>query len=252
MIEYIIKDPHFFVASIKSIASIASNTVLTFGDKLTSYGMDDGRICLYELVIGKGELDIISDGEIEVLVSLPDLQKILSRLSASDEITIKYDNNMIILKSKIGYKTKTFKLSVLTGEIPKHPIETLDKLELDSIFNIGLSDFVDMVKDGELYTEFFTIKTVDNKIIIDGVGNIGSFESEYELDNEVTSEEMCNYSISLLTKILSTLGNPEVTISFAAGKPIMIYNKLSKDSYLRWYLAPRVEQDDFEDDDDDI
>ena len=249
MIEYIIKDPKFFISCMKSISSVVDETVLEFGGKLRSYGMDGGRICLYELLIGKSELEIKSDGKIKVIVCVSDLQKILSRFSNPDELTIQYNDNRITIKGRIANKTKTFRLATLAEDIPPDLIsKIMGNLEAKSVFTISLTDFLDMVKDGELYTEHVRIKTVDNKVIIDGNGQVGDFRSEYELDDEVTSEEACQYSIKFIKDIMGTLGNPEVIVSFSTKAPIMIYNKLSKDSHLRWFIAPRVEDDDFEDD----
>ena len=57
MIRYKIKDSAFFLRCIKSIANVVDTTILQFGGHLRTYGLDASRICIYELVIGKSELE---------------------------------------------------------------------------------------------------------------------------------------------------------------------------------------------------
>ena len=52
MIEYVIKNPQFFITCMQSIGSIIDETVLEFGGRLRSFGIGPSRICLYELLIG--------------------------------------------------------------------------------------------------------------------------------------------------------------------------------------------------------
>jgi len=243
MIEYNFKDPQFFLRCIKSISAIADNTVLQFGKRLRTYGMDGSRICLYELVIGESELDIIHDGKINIMIYLTDLQKILARFRNPDELTIIYDQNTITIKGKIANRNKTFKLGILDDDVPHDPMEALNKLALDSVFKMDLSGFLDMIEDAEVYSDSFKIETKDDKIITTAFGNVGESMTEVYLEEGITAEEQCNYALSFAKGILKSLGSSEVTISFAHDKPIMIFDKLSKDSFVRWYLAPRVEQD---------
>lgn len=240
MIKYRIKDPLFFLQCMKSVSTVIDETIIQFGSMIRSYGVDKGGICIYELIIGENELDIISDGKIEVVVNLFDLQKILNRFKDPDELFIEYDQNRITIQGKINNKTKTFKIAILDEKIPPDPMANLNKLKLDCIFTINISDLVDMVNDASIYNDAFQITSIDNKIVILGQGVMGYSESEYELDEEVLSNEESSYSITLFGKILKELGSQEVIVGFKTNYPIMIYNKLSSSSHLKWYLAPRV------------
>jgi hypothetical protein len=242
LIEYKVNDTNFFIRAIKSIASVMDETVFHFKEGIRAFGFDPSRICLFELVIGTSELDIISDGDEAVLICIPDVTKALSRLASSEDLTLILDDNRLIIKGKIGGRTKTFKLNVSGDDHPLDVSDILLNLELDSVFNISLADFMDMVKDGEMFSEVVQLKTENNTLKVDGYSGIGEFNSEIEMD--ITSEETCQYSIVFLNNMLKDLGGVEVTISFATNKPMMVYNKLSRDSYLKWFLAPRVEQDD--------
>lgn len=243
MIEYNIKDPSFFIRAMKSIAKVADETVLQFGKRLRTYGLDASRICLYELVIGESELEIVSDGKIDVMINLGDLQKILDRFRNPDLLTIQYDDNKIIIKGFVNGKRKTFKLLTLDEDIPPDPMESFGKLALDSVFIIDLTDFIEMITDMELYAESFILQTVGDKMVVTAWGTVGDAISEMEIEDGITSNERCSYSLTFAKGILGTLGSQEVTISFAKDMPIMIFDKLSKDSFIRWYLAPRVEQE---------
>lgn len=246
MIEYKILNPSFFIKCMTGLSSIVDNTVLQFGKQLRTYGMDPSRICLYEFVIGGSEIEIISDEEKIVMVCLSDFQKILNRLSGVKELTLINDDNLIIIKGVVNDKKKTFRLNILSEDIPT---DTKVKTDLNSMFNIDSIDFAGIINDAKIYSEIFTIKTTDKELIISSGGVIGSTETVIDLDI-MTSEEQCSYSTYFMSGIIKTLGNQEITVAFSTDTPIMIYSKISANSFMRWHLAPRVDQDDFEDDDD--
>jgi len=245
LIEYEIKNPTFFIKALSSIAIIAEHIILQFGSRLRTYGMDTGGLCVYEMVIGKDDIKIISDEEVSAIFYLPDLQKILSRISSTKSLTLIYANYQLTVKANIDNKSKTFKIAELDEELMPDIIPKLDKLDLSCVFNIELADLLDMIQDAKIYKDEFTIKTHGSYITLTCNGIIGEMESKIIIEPPPTSSTSCTYSIDLGEKIFKALGGNDVIVSFGKNMPIMIFNKLSPSSYIKWYLAPRVEQEDF-------
>lgn len=247
MIEYKIKHPHFLITALKSVVGCDTDqTLFQFGGGLRTFGLDPSRISVYEVVIGESQIDIIQDGKIEIMIDVPSLDKVLKRFSHPDSLSIIYDNNQIKIRGKINNRTKTFTLKALDEEPDIDPIPALNNLRLNSIFNIELSEFLDMLGDVDIYAESFNLITKGNEIIMEAFGAVGQAETKYELDDDVTSKEICNYSLVKAKGILKELGNQNVTISFGKALPMMIFTKLTDDSYVKWYLAPRVEEDEWD------
>lgn len=240
MIEYKIRDPAFFIRSVNTISTILDESVIQFGGHIRMYGIDPSGICLYEFILGEGELDIISDEKVNIMVCLPDIQQIFDRFKGSSDLTLMYDNSMITMKGRIN-GIKTFTLGILDLDIPDDFTPKLADLELDSVFTIDMSDFLDMIKDAEINSEEYTIETIGDKLIITSWGKDGDTQSNTILDDETTSDEKCAYSVDYTKRILSTLGNDDGIVCFSKNMPLMIYNRLSVDSFIKWYLGPRVQ-----------
>lgn len=244
MIKYKIKHPDFLIMALNTIVGCHTDkTVLQFGGKIRSYGLDGGRIAAYEVIIGKSQLDIIEDGKIDVMIHVPSLASILKRFTHPDELTVIYDQNRVKIKGKIGNRNKTFSLSTLAGDAPDDAMKTLSTLQLNAAFNINMSELRNMIDDVNVYSEKFSLHTEGNEVFLDAVNPMGYVKSGCFLEDEPTANDECDYSLLYAKDILKAMGNQEVTISFGKDLPMMIYSKLAEDSYVKWFLAPRVEQD---------
>jgi len=242
MIEYHIHNPDFFIKAVASIAKIADHMVLQFGNRIRTYGMDGGRICLYEMLISKEDLEIIQDKNISIMIVLTDLQKVIQRLKGTDNLMLIFDDNRLTVKGRIANKNKTFRINIIDDEsIPEDNIDKLSELELNSVFSINLSDFVDMMQDVKIYKESFVLETKGDIVSIKCDTIAGEMVSEIQLEFPTSSDEKCGYSMLLGEKILKELGSQDVIVSFGTDMPIMIFTQLSPTSFIKWYLAPRIE-----------
>jgi len=249
MILYKIKEPNIFIKCLKSLATAGDELLLRFGNGITTFGKDPAGVFLYYAEFGDSLIEIIEDGKIDVFVSLADLNKILKRFNTVDELTIGYNNSMVMIKIKVDNKRKTFKIRIVDGDLTEGLRENLEKLNLDTVFSINGSDLLDSIRDSEVYSDFLNIKVMNDVVRIWVNSVIGEMESDTILDSPATADNHCSYSNIYLTKILSSMTGTDIIVAFGNNMPIMIHNKISIDSYVKWYLAPRVDQDeDLEDD----
>ena len=248
MIIYRIKAPNIFIKCLKSLATAGDELLLRFGNGITTFGKDPAGVFLYYAEFGDSLIEIIEDGRIDVFISLADLNKILKRFNTVEELTIGYNNSLVIIKIKIDNKRKTFKLRIVDGELIEGLRENLEKLNLDTVFTINGSDLLDSIRDSEIYSEYLNIKVMNDVVRIWVNTVVGEMESDTILDIPATADNHGSYSNIYLTRILSSMTGTDIVVAFSKHMPIMIHNKISTDSYIKWYLAPRVDPDEDYDD----
>ena len=244
MLEYILKNPNFFIRYFNTISALNDEGIIEFGEKIRIMGIDRSRIAIFELLIGEDNLEIVRDQSIKIPLYLTDLQKILKRFSSPEELKIKYDNNssQLIIEGKIGNKKKTFRLREITldNDLRQDPIPSLLKLEMNVVFKVDANDFLDAIKDCLIYKDIGTLHIKDNLFTIENTSVNGSCETQIELDNEVFCEETSDYSFVWLKTILEPMRGSGIIVMFREDYPIQLYDKLSEKSHMRWYVAPRV------------
>jgi len=234
-----------------SIASFLDEGVIRFSDKIRIVGMDRGRICVLELLMGDDYIKTTNIKELEAPVDLFSISKIMKRFSNPEELYISYDemSNAVTIKGKIKNRTKTFKSQTIDIDMTdfEDPIPKLSKIKYNAVFQIEANELLDAMKDVELFAEFFTIESSDNNIRISASNPTGECITDIEIE-DLYGNEKSSYQTERIKKIIKPIGNCKVLIMFNSNYPIAIYDKLSSKSHMLYYLAPRVVDEDEEDD----
>ncbi len=229
----------------------------------TISAMDPSRICLLKLSIKKENFDEFKcSKETKVGLNLDDLDKILKRSSINDnvEIVFKEEDQKIKIKMKRegSSRTRTFSLALLDIDIEEIPMDTLLNIEYPSRWVIDTEFLVEAIKDAEIYSEILNMKAiVDQGLIFSSTGQIG--EMNYELGVEDLIEANINelsagsYSLTFLKGILKISSITEkLEISLKTDHPLKMVFNLAEGGELFYFLAPRVEDGEFGEDDDDM
>jgi len=249
---YKILNPKFFIKHSEVIASFLYEGVMQFSDEIRLVGIDPGRIAVLELKLGNDLVETTNKTKLEAPINLDDFSKITKRFSDPEELTISFDDfdNIVTIKGKIKNKTKTFRLSTIDMDMTdfKDPIPMLSKIKYNVVFKISSGDLLDALKDTELYSDIFTISTDNGLVIISATGIIGSSKTEIEPITEIYAKEKSSYSTGRTKKILTPLKGSDVLVMLKKDYPLALYDRLSAKSHMLYYLAPRIDEE--EDDDD--
>ena len=246
---------------IETLASIIDETEFRVSpEEFTISAMDPSRICLLKLIISKENFDDYKcSKESKVGLNLDDLDKILKRSASNDSVTIDFNQKDQKIKIKMQQedkkRTRTFSLALLDIEIEEIPMENLLSIEYPSKWVLEPDFLVEAIKDAEIYSEILNVKAQENQgLIFSSSGQIG--EMEYELDNEELLEsditETCSgaYSLTFLKAILKLSSITEkLEISLKTDHPLKMIFNLLEGGELNYFLAPRVEEADFDEDD---
>ncbi|MFW9882523.1 MAG: proliferating cell nuclear antigen (pcna) [Candidatus Thorarchaeota archaeon] len=247
---------------VETLASIIDETEFRVTPKdFTISAMDPSRICLLKLSIKKENFDgYICAKESKVGLNLDDLDKILKRSAANDSVEIEFneaDQKIKIKMQREGMsRSRTFSLALLDIEIEEIPMDNLLRIEYPSRWVIEPEFLVEAIKDAEIYSEILNITAEEGQgLIFSSMGQIG--EMEYDLgeddliENDISGTSSGAYSLTFLKAILKIASITEkLEISLKTDHPLKMNFNLLEGGELSYFLAPRVEEAEFEEDDD--
>ena len=152
-------------------------------------------------------------------------------------------------------RTRTFSLALLDIDIEEIPMDNLLKIEYPSKWVIDPDFLVEAIKDAEIYSEILNINAnAGQGLLFSSSGQIG--EMEYDLAEEDLIESELKgistgaYSLTFLKAILKIASITEkLEISLKTDHPLKMNFDLLEGGKLNYFLAPRVEEEEFEDDD---
>lgn len=225
--------------------------------------MDPSRICLLQLVIKKEDFDEYQcPSECEIILNLDDLDKIMKRSAANDNIELNYNEDTQKIKIKMqrdgSTRARTFSLALLNSDIEEIPMENLLKIDYESEWTMDPDLLVEAIKDAEIYSEILNIKSEEEKgLILSSSGTIGEMEYEMDLDDlhehDIKGVNTGAYSIIFLRAILKIVSiTEELKISLKTDHPFKMNFNLLEGGKLDYFLAPRVGEENEEDYRDDL
>lgn len=247
---------------VETLASIIDETEFRVTPKeFTISAMDPSRICLLKLSIKKDNFDDYKcSKESKVGLNLDDLDKILKRCAANDSVEIDFNEKDQKIKIKMQRegtsRTRTFSLALLDIDIEEIPMENLLNIEYSSKWVIDPEFLVEAIKDAEIYSEILNMKSIEDQgLVFSSTGQIGEMNYELELDElietDITGTSSGAYSLTFLKAILKISSITEkLEISLKTDHPLKMMFNLLEGGELFYFLAPRVEEADFDEDED--
>ncbi|MHA2390377.1 MAG: proliferating cell nuclear antigen (pcna) [Promethearchaeota archaeon] len=247
---------------VETLASIIDETEFRVTPKeFTISAMDPSRICLLKLAIKKDDFDDYKcNKESKVGLNLDDLDKILKRSAINDSVEIDFNETAQKIKIKMQRegisRTRTFSLALLDIDIEEIPMDNLLKIEYPSKWVIEPDFLVEAIKDAEIYSEILNINANEGQgLIFSSSGQIGEMEYDLNEDDLIESELQGTssgaYSLTFLKAILKIASITEkLEISLRTDHPLKMNFDLLEGGKLSYFLAPRVEEEEFEEDED--
>ena len=247
---------------VETLASIIDETEFRVTPKeFTISAMDPSRICLLKLSIKKDNFDDYKcSKDSKVGLNLDDLDKILKRSAANDAVEIDFNEKDQKIKIKMQRegtsRTRTFSLALLDIDIEEIPMENLLNIEYSSKWVINTDFLVEAIKDAEIYSEILNIKSIEDQgLVFSSTGQIGEMNYELELDElietDITGTSSGAYSLTFLKAILKISSITEkLEISLKTDHPLKMIFDLLEGGELFYFLAPRVEEAEFDEDED--
>ncbi len=222
-------------------------------DGITFRAMDPSHVALIDLFWPSADFQKFScEKPDRFTVRMDDFAKLIRRAESKDSVEIsRAGSESLNVKISNGYK-REFELHLIESSQSNTP---LPKLTYDTKFVTTEPAFDRILNDVSAISNYISIESGKDKVIFSGKGDTGRANVELEkaesgkgdLVSLVSEKESkSNYSIEYLLKITKSAGSASDTINFeySSKMPLRMDFKLGENSngYIRFYLAPRVQE----------
>ncbi len=258
------ENPRNLKAIIETLSNIIDECEFEINiDELIVSAMDPSRVCLLQLKISNQHFDEYrSNKPIKVCLNLDDFNKIMKRSSTKDTIELSYNENEQKIKIKMKKegvsRTRTFSLSLLDLNSEEVPMQGLLEIDYDVEWQMDPDFLIEALKDAEIYSEVLNMKACEEEgIIFSSIGQIGEMTYELGLDElkepNISDENTGAYSILFLKSISKISSITEkLEISLKTDHPLKMTFDLLEGGELNFFLAPRVDEGDQLEEDDNL
>lgn len=247
-----------FKGVVAALVNIIDEThIVLTPNKMEISAMDPSRICFLKYEIERSIFDLFNcDEEYLVPINLFDFEKILRRASDKDSIELIFDVEQQKIKVRLqreGGRVRTFSLRLIDIEYEEIPFENFEGVEQYAFFNVEATEFEDLLKDAELYSEVLEINAKENEdeencVIFTSSGQIGELEAELgeeELLNlKIDKKSFASYSTTFLKAFMKLSSVTEnLKMEYATNSFLKMFFDIIEGSKVTVYLAPRVDQE---------
>jgi len=250
-----------FAILIQHLTQFTETINITFAKNgMYFQGLDGTHCCLFECRVTKEWFDVYEykdkTPEIHLGINIKILQKILGTKKDNQSITIytnkKKDKLNVDFVSVDDNVTKSFDKFF---EVPLFNVEevnlniTMDETDVDLI--IQSKRFCELMNELYIFNENLTMNFTEEMIEMIASGDIGKMTAK------ITLEEVTEYAIGEGIKITESYSinninmmcnfcklNSEFIMGFSKDKPMKGTYELGNDSFISFYLAPRISDDD--------
>ena len=261
----------YFCGLVEGLSKMFGEINLHFNnDGIQICEIDEGRIGLMRLFIDKRDFEVYEISEnFKWSVEISDLNKILKRFSKNDtkiEILENSDKSVMIRMSndEIDDTPREFVLDNITFKPDELNVQAMENLRYTAHIEIPLGKFSRLLKDVELYSETIELHTVRENDVITAIaeGYTGDFKQNIPnrlicLD-DIKKDFKSVWSLEYM-KIFERIGKCFGTVASKSFKekglklhlkydtPLKGEFELFGNSSIKFWIAPRLEEESNED-----
>lgn len=243
------------VDSIKDSVKLCNFNCTEHG--ITVQAVDDSRVLLVSLLVGKSAFsEYRCDRDITLGIDLDSFSKIIKCGNNEDYLTLlaedSPDSVLTIFEDKKKERVSEYSLKLMNidSEFLK-----IDDMDYDSVITMPLAEFAKIVRDLKNLSESLNIIVTKDSVKFSSEGETGSgsvvLKPYTDMDRpeesiNVTLENAVDLTFGLkyLNDIIrATSLSLTITIKLADKTPALFEYKLDVGGYLRFYLAPKFDED---------
>lgn len=244
------------VDSIKDCVKLCNFNCTEHG--ITVQAVDDSRVLLVSLLVGQTAFsEYRCDRDVTLGIDLESFSKIIKCGNNEDYLTIlaedSPDSVMTIFEDKKKERVSEYSLKLMNidSEFLK-----IDDMDYDTVITMPSGDFAKIVKDLKNLSESLNVIVTKDSVKFSSEGESGSgsvvLKPYTDMDKPeesviVTLENAVDLTFGLkyLNDIIkATSLASTITIKLADKTPALFEYKLAVGGYLRFYLAPKFDEDD--------
>jgi proliferating cell nuclear antigen len=211
-------------------------------------GMDSSQVTLFHMILSNTWFDEYEfDTEEMININLKMLEKVLSsfEMNDGDELIMEQRETLMIIHNTPKKKSS---FSVPFINVEQDWLEVPESAEWDVEMKFKSIELSSLLKKMSMFSDDIKIECSDDKIRFDATGEEGSADIELTLDNVkgysiVEGETISTkYALKFLTKCVELSSVYEtVSVEMSRELPLRIHWNLKNDSYLRFYIASKID-----------
>lgn len=214
--------------------------------------MDSSHVCLFELLLDKSWFDSYEFCETDqknIAINTNIFYKIINTKQENQHITLHYDGNPEKLLVEFTSKDKNEFDKYFEVNLMDLVSDHLDipKCEYSAEMVINTKTFHAITSQLLIFNEVVNVYCSEDKIIFTAAGHEGTMKVPIPIDDldefaiEEDSTISVEFSLSYFNKLcLFHRITSEVKLEFSEDYPMLMTYNLDENSYLRFFLAPRV------------
>ncbi|KAH3677007.1 hypothetical protein WICMUC_001913 [Wickerhamomyces mucosus] len=249
-------------ALFKKIIEAFKDTVQLCNFNCTEHGItvqavDDSRVLLVSLLIGEDAFQSYRcDQNITLGVDLSSLAKVLRAGNNTDSLTLMAedtpDSVLVVFEDTTKDRISEYSLKLMDIE---SDFLNIDDQDYDSIITLPSTDFQKIARDLALLSDSLNVLVTKDIVKFVAEGDIGSGsiivkpvtdleKPENSVKVELNKAVNLTFGIKYVTDIIKGAGlSTSITIKLADKTPALFEFRLSS-GYLRFYLAPKFDEED--------
>lgn len=238
-----------FKIIVDAVSEIVDTVVMDFGEKgVTMQAMDASHVSLCVLQLNnEGFNEYTCDSPKNIGVSLANMSKIFKCTSSEDDLEIQVkDTDKMQLHFKGPARSSEFEMRLM--EIDSEYLQ-IPEVDYDCVVTMPSSEFQKMVKDVAVMGDTCSIEVNKEGMTFSADGDIGQARFQPvdndAIDIELTNVTRCKFANKYLQ--MFTKASPlckKVILRMSADNPMCIEYEIPGLGVLKYYLAPKIEDDD--------
>jgi proliferating cell nuclear antigen len=244
MINLVTDEPNKIKSIFTSIEEVVDEVIIEVdSDAWVLNALDRSHITFVKLLLTKDYFTEYSCPEpVKLAVDTKELLKVLKRGKSDDTLTLQADEGHLIIIFKNMDLRRTFKIKLI--DLDYEPPQAPD-LEWPSTVKLPFSTFKDAISDIEVMDNKVAMSVDEDKIYMDAEGDFGDAKFEYLHGEKIEKKVRSVFSLEKIKFMLKTdKFSDEVTLGLGVDMPLLlILNDVDENGFLRYMLAPRIEQE---------
>lgn len=249
MIKLVIKDAKEFYKCIDAIGVLINEGLFTVDkDKFYLRATDPSQISLVDFMMPKDSFEefLVDLGEesaskLSFGINISSFLQILSHSNADDKLSIEVKEGKPSIQLEFLGKTKrSFTVPLIDVSDQQHP---LPQIPFEVTVQVAPEQLVSGIKDAALFSTHLTLRTNDDKFILETQSSKGKFKQETDAGDLVISgtKAKAMFPLDYLQNMIKN-AKSTITLKLKDDMPIEI-NYTIGTANIKYYLAPRVDND---------
>lgn len=212
--------------------------------------MDPSHVAMVDFSLSKQAFDEYQcDKPLKMGISLTGMLKFLRGIGTNEVLELSFDEGIGKLNVQAkGKYTRTFSMSTL--ELVSEEAPSPKKFTFNARVKILSSNLRQALSDAVMVSDYVRLEAATDKFVVKTSGDIASVTAEFVrgssdvlLDLAIQQDSSATFSLGYLNDIVKTASvtSEVVTLEFSSDMPLKLDFEMPQDSYLRFYLAPRIE-----------